>query len=220
MTAFTPHSGFLRGLFALLASVFLCASCGEEEEPLAPLWQELAELVTGPDGRVTAVVRDNGKLLAVSNRASWGGLKSDTVYRAYVAYVLTGEDEAAIYTAGAVLSSHPAKFREENVLRDPLDVDALWRGGRYLNFTVSLKTGGGSHALAFVDKGISAAADGSQLLRLELYHDQNDDPLYYTRQVSLSCPLYGYADRLFSSRDSVEMKVNTFGGTLVRRFPF
>lgn len=206
-----------RLLLASLLSLLLCA-CGDDETPWPAYRQELAELLTGADGKVAFMVRDTGDTLRVSPSVDWQ--VPDTVVRAQVLYCETDGRKAVLQALSPVVSPFPEQISEAQMRTEPVGVEALSRGGRYLNFYIYVKTSGGAHRFAFRDCGVERQADGSRLLRLQLYHDSNADGQNYRRQVCLSCPLYGYADRLFGGRDSVEVLVSTFDGSLKRRFPY
>lgn len=214
LTAAAVRAGLACG--ACLALVGgLVSACADDEAAWPAYRQDLVDLLTDGQGRTAAIVTDAGDTLALTNGAARAGLAPDSVYRVQALFV-TSAGGAELLSMAQVVSPYPAAFRETEIKRDPLTLNAVWRGGDYLNLTVTLKTGGGTHAFAFVDRGTTAADDGTRTLRLELYHDQLDDPLYYSRQASLSCPLR--ATGLRPGRDSIEITVNTFGGTVHRRF--
>jgi hypothetical protein len=207
---------FLRHLWkaAVWTVAAALTACGDDDTVAPAYRQDLAEVVTDADGYPARLINDTGDTLDVVGKNRSLVLTPDTVYRVQAAY-LREADGADLVALTQVLSPLPTSFRDENIRRDALDVAALWRGGRYLNLVVEVKSGGGSHAFAFVDHGTTVDVDGARCLHIELYHSQGADPLYYTRQVYLSCPLW--AAGLQGGRDSVEITVATFAGPLVKR---
>lgn len=211
------HALRAAALAAAMALSWIPVGCDGDDETLPAYCQDLAELETDADGFAGRLVTDAGESLPVTNRK--GGLTGDSVYRATVLYTREA-DGAVLHSATSVLSPFPKGYSEEAVKTDPVELDAIWRGGRYLNLRVTLQSGGLSHRLGFIDRGVTEGEDGTRVLHVELLHDQNGDPLYYPRETILSCPLYPYADRLRTGTDSVSFTLRTFEGTLRRVFPY
>ncbi len=205
-------------LLFFLGFLFVFAACDKEEEsPLAAYRQDLAEVFTNFVGKTTHLLRDDGTKLSILNPQ--GGLTPDSAYRVIALYT-ESPDGIVIRGLSSVLSPLPREFREESVRTDPLGLTAMWRGGRYVNLRLALKTGGSAHYLGFIDRDIVRTHDGKLKACIELYHSQNNDPLYYTRETYVSCPVWGYAERLQAGRDSVELSVNTFSGKVIKTFLF
>lgn len=207
--------------FRLLLPVCLLSlltTCDDDGAPWPAYRQELAELLTDCEGRAGRLVRDTGDTLRLLPPA--GQLTPDTTLRAQVLYTVSADGTARLRGLSPVVSPFPEPFPLSQQRTDPVGVEALSRGGWYVNFYLYVLTSGGAHRFAFIDNGLAVRADGSQLLRLQLYHDRGADGDAYRRQVCLSCPLYGYAGRLVRGRDSVEVAVNTYDGPAMRRLPF
>lgn len=119
-----------------------------------------------------------------------------------------------------ILSPCPQRFSSQAVKRDPLTVKAFWRSSRYVNLLLALQTAGGSHRFAFVDNGVENRPEGYKLARVELYHDQNDNAEFYTRETYISCPVWPYEGVLQAGRDSVELTVNTYEGPMAYRVAY
>lgn len=207
-------SRFFYKFAFLLAALLLPTACSDDDTPIASYHQDLAELLTNSAGYATTLVTDAGDTLAITNADTWRGLTADSVYRVQTLYLLN-DGGAELTQAASLFAPRPQRFDTAKIVRDPLTLDAAWRGGRYLNLLVSIKSAGGSHGFAFADLGTDTLASGSRLLRLELVHQQGADPLYYTRQAYLSCPLWATD---LQAGDSVEITVNTFDGAVTRRF--
>lgn len=204
-------------LWVLLAALCLLSACEEDEEILASYRQDLAEIVTDASGGIVRLLLDDGTALPVLNVKS--GFPEDTLMRVFALYT-ENEAGATLNRLSNVLSSLPRTFEETAVRRDPVGLTAIWRGGRYVNLLLALKSGGNSHYFSFVDRGIVPMEGGWQKACIELYHDQNKDPLYYTREVYVSCPLWAYEGKLESGRDSVEFVLRTFEGDFVKTLPY
>ncbi len=208
----------LARLWVCLGILFGCTACEKDEESiLAAYRQDLAEISTDIVGKTALILRDDGTRLPILNPR--GGLTPDSVYRVIALYTET-TDGALLSGFSSVLSPLPRAFREESVRTDPIGLTAIWHSGRYVNLLLALKTGGGAHYFGFIDRDIVRTHDGKLKARIELYHNQNGNPLYYTREAYISCPVWGYADRLMAGRDSVELSVNTFSGKTTKTFPF
>ncbi|MDO4929769.1 MAG: NigD-like C-terminal domain-containing protein [Bacteroidales bacterium] len=213
-----PHIRLRLAALLLVLTAPLVA-CSDDEEVAKSFRQDLAEIVTDADGVQRYLVRDDGDTLLVTNGAARNVLSPDTVYRVRALYTLNDQG-AEVSTLTSVFSPNPVEMTSSVVLRDSLSLDAIWRGGRYVNLLVSYKSGGINHSAAFIDNGIVTSPSGTRLLRLTLYHSNNGDREYYTQQVYMSCPLYNYADQLTSGRDSIEFTVTTYDGTVKHRLPY
>lgn len=202
-------------LFLLLP--LLCCSCEEEDTTMAAYRQDVLDVETDADGFALRLLRDDGTVLPVINQR--GGLLKDTVYRVAAAYVAE-ESGARLSSVSRVATSRPAAGNATEEMNDPADIEAVWRGGPYINLRLSLKTGGGTHRVGFRDCGFSTAADGSKRLNVEFLHSQNGDPLYYTVTTYAACALDGLEQALLHGRDSVSLTANTFSGTKTWTLPF
>ncbi len=205
----------LRLAFCVLPAMVLSVSCEDDEEILAAYRQDLVEVVTDGVGAAAELRLDDGTRLPFARRRL--GYVRDTVYRMRALYTL--QDETADVSALVpVLSPLPRAYAPQAVRTDPVGVSALWRGGRYVNFRLDVKTAGGVHYFGFIDRGCRQNAAGGLTQQVELLHNQNADPLHYTREVWLSCPLVGFAESLRPGQDSVEITVRTFSEQTKRSF--
>lgn len=204
-------------IFLLLGLLVFFSACEEDQEALSALRQDFAELYTNALGQGERLRCDDGTLLTVLNKPV--GLTRDSIYRVCAMYI---EEPQGITLRGLsyVLSPCPQRFSSQPVKRDPLTVKALWRSSRYVNLLLALQTAGGSHRFAFVDNGVESKPGGYKIARVELYHDQNGNAEFYTREAYLSCPVWPYEGTLQAGRDSVELTVNTYDGTLVQRVAY
>lgn len=200
----------------LCLALFACS----EDEALAPAYREdMAELLTDGAGDPAWLMPDGGDTLRIVSGGRLSGAEPGRAYRVRALYVLVS-DGAAVSDAVQVLTPVPRRYAPEQVVTDPLHVVAVWRGGRYLNFRLSVSTSGGGQVFGIADEGIEQMPSGGRLLRLVLIHDQGDDGTYYSREVYLSAPLAGYSGSLVSGRDSLEVCIRTYDADFVRRYPY
>lgn len=198
----------------LFVASLICSSC-EDDEILPPYTQDLAELITDAYGEARTLVLDDGRKLPVVNQV--GSLTPDTVYRIRAMYVPV-EDGVKLTAAQTTVSPFPVEMDAEHLQTDPVELKSIWGSARYVNMLVGLKTGGSSQMLGFVDGGITVLANGVKKQQIIVFHDQIEDPLYYTQEIYLSCPIYQLADKLERGRDSVEMAIPTFKGVVRKSF--
>lgn len=207
-----------RYLTLLLLPLMLLSACSDDETTLPSYVEGLADLTTNAAGRATSLVTDEGETLALSNEVS--GLRPDTTYRILAAY-LPGEGSAALNSYARILAPEVMKYKDEYVTTDPLSVTSCWRGASYINLRLNI-TGSatGTHYFGFHETEFRRNADGSATMCVVLIHDQNDDPLYYSRETYLSLPLQPLSSLLTTGRDSVRLSVKTFDGEYVRTFAY
>ena len=116
-------------------------------------------------------------------------------------------------------------YREEEIKTDPLSLDALWlsENGKYVNLTLTLKTGttDGESSLQSIGsllRGLTVNADGTATADVVLLHDQADVPQYYSARVYASIPTAALTVDGGSSAtiDSVSIEINTYKGLIKR----
>lgn len=209
-----------RSLRLLAASTGLIAAvaCSNDETPLPPYTEELACIHTDLLGRATTMERDNGASQTVSNEVK--GLKNDTTYRV-LALFTESEDRKSVHLTDFAPIMAPETLRFRSVKQDPLHLVACWRSGNFVNFRIQVKgTNGTAHYFGFHRDEIRQRADGGRTLPIRLYHDQNKDPLYYTRETYISLPLLPFSDELSRGRDSISVTIATFKGSFTSSFAY
>ncbi|MBR1712685.1 MAG: hypothetical protein IJ722_04720 [Alloprevotella sp.] len=195
----------------LLALLTLAAACGNDDEDyLPPYRQELCEAQTDAAGIVAYVRFDDGTERLPANVYSCG--LRDTLFRAYAVFEPSADGVRLLHVS-PVLAVTPVAAGSVVLRSDPLQCRAAWRGGRYLNLLLTLQSGSNAarHVLGVVDEGVTAAPSGARVLSLRLYHDQNGDTRYYSRDTYLSCRLDAYAG-LLTAGDSIALRVTEAGG--------
>jgi len=205
-------------LSLLLLTIGALTACADDDDYAADYVYDFAEISVDAAGKVRSFVRDNGEIFSVSN--DFGTEFADTALRAFVFYVLQSDAAAELRQISRVLTTEPIELADTAMRIDPVDVVAVWRGNRYLNLTLGLKTGGSTaHYLGMRRLGTETNASGGQTLRLQLYHDQNGDATYYTRTSYVSCRLDCEPIPL-TSGDSVRIEAQTFDGVYSKTLPF
>lgn len=207
-----------RHLIFLLFTFLLLPSCSDEDDPLPAYVEGLADLQTNSSGRATAMVTDEGEKLVLNNEV--GGLCADTTYRILAAYV-PKNGSATLNSYARILATEVQKYNPKQVKADPLSVTSCWRGADYINLRLAVKgTAQAVHYFGFHQTGFLRNQDGSATLCALLTHDQNSDPLQYTRETYLSLPLRPLSALLTAGRDSVRLTVKTFDGDFSRTFAY
>ena len=204
-----------KSLFALFFLASLAFTSCDEDEIMPSYTQDLAELFTDAHGNARKLIFDDGREMSVVNH--FGNLTPDTIYRIRALY-LPSEKGVQLTAAQSVYSSFPVEIDVNIMQTDPVELKSWWSCPRYINMSLGLKTGGGSQMIGFRDNGIEEFPSGIKKKSITLFHDQIEDPAYYTQDVYLSCPIYHLEDKLKRGRDSVEMIIHTFKGVRKKSF--
>ena len=204
---------------------------------------DFAEARTNSDAALSSFVTDEGRSWTVSGAAKVSWMTTpDSVYRAMVYYDVPGDDASVGTDASAgsgsvalsttlrsvvqVYTLTPRRsYKEGDVKTDPLSLDAVWlsENGKYVNLTLTLKTGttDGESSLQSIGtllRGITVNGDGSVSADVVLCHDQADVPQYYSARVYASIPTAALtvSGDGSSVADSVSIEVNTYKGMVTR----
>lgn len=201
------------GVAVLLGSLFTWVACDDDEDYTYPsLLNELADVTTDASGHFVRLVTDAGSDLPVTNSTEipTDGVTPDTLYRALVGYELDDEG-AVLYSLQAISAPVPEVLSSPSVQikDDPLEMQSIWRGGKYLNMALLVKTQGGRHRFRVVEERLVNHVSGNRALYLILSHDAHDDLPAYTSKVYLSVPLSAYS---FTADDTVKIKIPTREG--------
>lgn len=209
-----------RLTWCLWLTLCIVLTACSEDEAIAPAYREdMAELLTDAAGAPAWLVPDGGDTLRIVSGGRLSGMEPNQVCRVRALYVLTAGG-AAVSDVVRVLTPVPRHYAVAQIVTDPVRVVAVWRGGRYLNFRLSVPTSGGGQVFGVADEGTTLLPSGGRLLRLVLIHDQGNDGDYYSREVYLSAQLSGYTGTLIPGRDSIEVRIRTYGDDFVRRYPY
>ena len=205
----------MRNLLCLLM-VFAAVACTQDayekgEGAYSEMTALLADAHVNSDKRVDYVDTDEGEHLMLSQSASARFItKADTTYRVSFYYKMV-EGKAEPLSMGRVTVFSPQVIKAMKT--DPVRMESMWigRSKKYLNMSFYVMTGTTDdddvkQTLGCHRDGVTKNADGTQTLRLTLYHDQGGVPEYYSQRVYVSIPIQGI------KVDSISLQVNTYDG--------
>lgn len=205
----------MRNLLCLLM-VFAAVACTQDayekgEGAYSEMTALLADAHVNSDKRVDYVDTDEGEHLMLSQSASAKFItKADTTYRVSFYYKMV-EGKAEPLSMGRVTVFSPQVIKAMKT--DPVRMESMWigRSKKYLNMSFYVMTGTTGdddvkQTLGCRRDGVTKNADGTQTLRLTLYHDQGGVPEYYSQRVYVSIPIQGI------KVDSISLQVNTYDG--------
>ncbi len=210
----------MRYLTLLLSLCLFVAACSDDDDAIAPAYvTTLGEIMTDAQGKPATFIADGGSLRQITS--SHKTMAHDSTYRVMVRGIYDGDDKVQLTQIVSVLSPMPRQLAEDRRKYDPADVLSLWSSGRYINMHLALHTATEPHAFAFIEEGVDTLSDDTRRLRLHLYHDQGNNPEYYTREAYISCPIYHYAaEKLRPQQDSILFTVTTYKGERTLRMRY
>ena len=179
---------------------------------------DFAEAIVNSSKQVTSIITDDGDefILTAPYTAKWMS-KADTTYRCMLYYnMLDSEDEILSMGQVPCASINPLSQLDHRLVTDPVKFESTWmsKTGRYLNFSLLLKTGitddtTAVQNLAIVSDTLITHPDNKRILNLILHHDQDNVPEYYSTKVYFSIP----TKRI--DADSVQISINSYDGEVV-----
>lgn len=209
-----------------LCCVLTAVGCKDDEYVYPNVLTEFVEIKTNSSGRLSYIDTDTGKSYSINERSGINGFTPDSIYRALSIFEPLSDENrdlcATLYSCQFVISVVPTPEEEfkDGIKTDPLDIDRIWRSGKYINMVLDVMGKDKTHVLNFVDKGIKNNADGSKTLAITIFHSQNGDYEAFTRKAYASIPLWSYEDKL-SDDDKVEVTINTYKeGITTREFNY
>lgn len=213
----------LSKLIFILLCMLSLGAC-KEEYVYPNVLTELTELQTDENGRFKNLITDRGESFGIAKLTQDSLLVSDTLYRALTVYApIEGEtDLVHIYSANAVFSKIPVKRLDvaTEIKTDPVDIQSIWRSGRYLNMILRVQVKNSTHVFHFIEDGITANSDGTRTLSLTFHHDRKKDYEAFTQKICFSIPLWYYESRL-QKGDKICLSLNTYKeGVVTKEFIF
>lgn len=207
------------------ASLFLMIACEQDVYDkgvgeYSLLRADFVDAYAAQDRYVDYVITDDGDSLVTKPRFTANWIQTaDSVYRVLLYYNSTNVHEAEVVQVGQVLTAIPKEPSriKGNVKTDPLYVESVWtsRNGRYINLRLRVLTGidedeePAGQVFGIVDDGVQQyGAEGRDAHILRLYHNQNNQPQYYSHIVFLSMPLSQVRAGV------VVLRVNTYDGVI------
>ena len=207
----------------LIASLLCCiswfSSCSDDDSH-APNWElSFVDALTDHNGTVTHLRTDDGTVYAIDapfaqlpwpsdTQAKEGNanrLTPDSIYRCISSYEKTGTASLRISNISSILTTRPAK--KSNLGTDPINLQSVWRGSRYLNVYFTVMGIDGKHLFTFVEDSITRQPSGINILHLTLRHTSQEAIEGYPRKLYISCILEGYDTQLKTGRDSIYFSV-------------
>lgn len=215
-----PKRPLLSAIVALMAFLFALVSCSEDEKTVAAYVEDLACIATNANGRAVSFISDGGATYGLSNSVT--GLRPDSTYRILALFTCDTVQHTVWLTSYArILAPEPVTYQPKAVVYDAVGVTSVWKGGGYVNLRLALKaTYSGTHYFGFNLLDTTTSASGVRTAHVKLIHSQNNDPLYYTREVYLSMPLSKLSQHFTAGTDSVSLAVETFNGEKEYKFAF
>lgn len=196
------NSLFTRALCykaVFLVALVLLASCNKDDAtPYPPIVTEFADLKADAQGRLATLITDDDHTLRISNPVE--GFQKNAGYRAVCGFVREGDDEATLYSLQAV-----AFLRDSTATprHDPVAAVSVWGTRRYINMHLRPMTRGGQQYWGFCIDSIKG-----RTAYVQLYHNQNDDPLAYSQDVYASLPVDSIPGH--ASLDTIRLTIPTF----------
>lgn len=203
------------------------------------LTADFADAATDSEARFQTAKTDNGLLLSLSPsiKAEWA-TAADSIYRCLLYYnvekgmpttgdaSLIGEATARPVSIQRVLVPQIVDGRNaaKPLPTDPLTLETAWtsKNGRYINLGIILKTGTAdgkttAQSIGVAYTGTETNADGTKRHRLQLIHEQNGVPEYYSTSAYVSIPLYRLP---FATQkgDEIVVSATTYDGRTERSF--
>ena len=218
----------LSGLLFLLFMLFSACTSSDYDTgdgKYSYLIGEFGHVYTNNEAKITRLVTDQGDEVPFAQpvERDWAATP-DSLYRAYVQYERKADSKGCyrMFNVAQVLVLNPYDRDElkEEPKFDPVGWESMWVSSdhRYLNLSLQLMFGTTDEEKLLQRIGLLRTStvnrdDGTSELNLQLYHDQNGVPQYYTSTVYVSIPLDG-----LNEGDELVLTVNTYQGEVTRRY--
>ena len=197
---------------ASIAAAVAVASCDNDNSRhrMAAQQMDMVNMLSDSSGTCRLMALDNGDTLMLSKPA--GNFATDTVTRYMVVYTTR---KSVPYPTAVVSSMGPPVsawlMRYSNIISDSVTTVTSWIGGGCLNLRLKVDDYGGAHYFGFAWLGWGSGADSARTAHIALYHNARSRKGYYSRTVSVCCPLSQISAALRSGKDSVALLTNEYG---------
>ncbi len=223
---------FLTAAVAIVALLSSCEYTGYDtgDTALSYYTSEMANLTIRNSVLTAITLDDDTQLLPPDDYYVGESIPADTMMRCLIGYTQKDASEpiTLINATSVMLPDIVSGLTDEERKTDPLKLTAAWLSANrsYVNMNLGLMTGNDRDAEQYQSLKIiadSLSDEGAGTIYLTLYHDQNDQPEYFTETVyaSLTTTFYvlypGEGMRTFSP-DTICLDVNTYDGVERRRF--
>lgn len=220
------------------AWLLLLCSCSNEtyetgDGGLSLMRADFAEALTDASAAVVSIETDDGETLNLTHSVtpSWK-TKADTIYRVLIYYNKV-DTQTSTYLAEPVQLSQvlvpqitDLSALKDGMKTDPVIFESAWvsRNLKYINLDLNVKTGTidgdtGSQTIGIICTGIEKQTNGTNIIKLCLYHDQCSVPEYYSSELYISVPLSALPFTL-SEGDIVQISMTTYDGETTKVFNF
>lgn len=209
-----------RQLFSLFSFLLITACSGDNYETgngdLSYLTSELVEAHTISAQTIDYVLTDDGKQLSLVTplSATWA-TEAGKYYRALLYYQpsQTNANTIVPYRISQVSVLQPKALSDlDDIATDPITLESAWlsKNKKYLNLRLALKTADVETQQSI---GLLLESDNNQVVTLQLLHNQNNVPQYYSVTVFRSIALTSYPPGT-----TIILKINTYKGIIERQF--
>lgn len=180
---------------------------------------EMADMHTAAKCKVDYAVTDTDEKLTFSSpfNCHWA-TTPDSTYRAML-YYKKSPDKTEGATCVKVWVLRPMKPSKDTPT-DPVKLQSSWlsQNKKYINLRLGVMSGKPDDAKQKQKIGIVlnkqlTYANGKKAIDLQLLHNRNQVPSYYTKTLYISIPTASY-----KSGDSIRLKVNTYQGMVEKTF--
>lgn len=196
----------------LICSILLLWACKDEDYHYPDLLTDMVEIDTDNSRNIKLLRSDDGKEYSLSKKALLEDGTPDSTYRVRCRFCIDDERTVTLYGLSILQSPHPelpAHFND-SILVDPVKITSVWKSGNYINLHLGVMTKQEkTQKLHFVKTELQPAANGKQRIDLTLFHNQNNDPEAFTKEVFMSCPLQSLD---LEDGDSIYMHITTYEG--------
>lgn len=193
----TKQLFFIQTLGVLSLLLALLSSCSDDDYYYPAGKQEFLTAYAGVDGKLEAVLTDEGEKLAVLEDASNIRIEPNTSVRivSYYGKATDGTSGVKLYAVSNTISPvpQPVESFKEGVKYDPANVLSIWMGIDYLNMMLDIKGQTEKHMFHFLEEDVVTDMDAGHCnLFFKLYHDAGGDVQAYTKRAYASVPLRSY----------------------------
>lgn len=198
-------------LLLVILCMYLLSACKDDDYVYPSVITEFISASTNDSGTLDYLITDNDQKLAIQSRSGLDGLTKDTLYRTISIYQPIEEGTVKLYSCKLVLSMIPvtADHILGGLKTDPVDIERMWKSGKFLNMVLLVQMKDQSHSYHFIEEGVQKEADGQQTLHLRLYHNRNNDYEAFTQKVYLSVPLWAY-EHILKEGDKIVFHIQTY----------
>lgn len=175
--------------------VLLFSACSEDDYYYPSVKLEFVTVCMDADDHSVTLIPDKGDVLEVVENKSDLRQIPESGLRVVANYEPLEDKQAIIYGMAEILSPCPepasSDLFSDGIKTDPVTLESIWLGRRYLNMVLQVRLKNGIHYFHFVEERVEET-ESEKKVTLLLYHDARGDMQAYTQDVYASVPLAGY----------------------------